>query len=150
MPICHQTAEAGAQLHFVVERISFSKWGEGRGEMGLPKPLGPYQVSFQEFELRRFQGAHSGVQNGGVSDDRNGKSDGATTLPGAQGAPLIRIFYPTTAKTRWSLLDVKTRSWVPNLMYVYGFVSKAVAPTSALRRSLVNILSCKPLSFSNY
>lgn len=109
--------------------------------MGLPKALGPYGVSFVDFELRRTAAAaaaevksagvvENGVRNGG------GSAEGGM-LPSAEGAPLMRIFYPTASKKTFSLLDVKHRSWLPNANYLMGFLSRAVSPSTAARRAFV-------------
>ncbi|KAG0575776.1 hypothetical protein KC19_5G030000 [Ceratodon purpureus] len=106
--------------------------------MGLPKALGPYGVSFVEFELRRTAPAvQKGVENG----VRSGGGAAAGTLPSAEGAPLMRIFYPTASKKTFSVLDVKNRSWLPNVNYLMGFLSRAVSPSTAARRALVWTLS---------
>lgn len=124
--------------------------------MGLPKPLGPFEVSFAEFELRRTQ-ATSGqgqTQNGSGSGIGNGNANGnanteAGKVASAEGAPIMRIFYPTGSKSGKSLLDRKVRSWVPNVNYMWGFLSRAILPKSQLRRSLVWMLTCKSLGYSS-
>lgn len=105
--------------------------------MGLPKGLGPYGVSFVEFELRRSSepGAqHSQAENGA-------HQNGGGKLTSAEGAPMMRIFYPTASKKTFSLLDVRNRSWLPNVDYLMGFLSRAISPSSSPRRALVWALS---------
>lgn len=125
-------------------------WGAHRqGEMGLPKPLGPFKVSFAEFELRRTK-APSGqgqAQNG----TGNGSGDANTEagmVASAEGAPIMRIFYPTASKSGTSLVDRKLRSWVPNVNYMWGFLSRAILPKSQLRRAFVWMLTCKSLGYN--
>ena len=118
--------------------------------MGLPKPLGPHGVSFVEFELRRTSpGSEPGAKEG-QQQQQNGACDGghavAGTLPSAEGAPLMRIFYPTASKKAFSLRDVRNRSWLPNVNYLMGFLSRAIVPTNFLLRALVWTLSCTPHS----
>lgn len=108
------------------------------GAMGLPKALGPFGVSFVEFELRRTApAAQAGVKSGA----RSGGGE-AGTLPSAEGAPLVRIFYPTASKKTFSVLDVKNRSWLPNVNYLMGFLSRAISPSTLTRRAFVWTLSC--------
>lgn len=110
--------------------------------MGLPKGLGPYGVSFVEFELRRSSepGAqHSQAENGA-------HQNGGEKLTSAEGAPMMRIFYPTASKKTFSLLDVRNRSWLPNVDYLVGFLSRAISPSSYPRRALVWALSCNARS----
>lgn len=117
----------------------------GLWTMGLPKALGPYGVSFVEFEHRR--NGEPGAQAGAKGGTRNGGGGGveAGKLPSAEGAPLMRIFYPTASKKTFSLLDVRNRSWLPNVDYLMGFLSRAVSPSSHLRRAFVWTLSCTSL-----
>lgn len=122
-------------------------------EMGLPKPLGPFEVSFAEFELRRTQATGSGQgqpQNGSGSENgsENANSE-AGKVASAEGAPIMRVFYPTASKSGKSLLDTKIRSWVPNVNYMWGFLSRAILPKSQLRRSFVWMLTCKSLGYSS-
>jgi hypothetical protein len=142
--------------------------------MGLPQPLGPYEVSFADFELRRteeLQPSQSGGGGGGGAAaepqqkqqqqqqlETNGiQQNGGQALPQdleetpatvavAGTAPLMRIFYPTEAKTRWSALDAKQRCWVPNYNYMWGFVAKAIPPTSFFVKICISFISCKTLS----
>lgn len=111
--------------------------------MGLPKGLGPYGVSFVEFELRRNSepGAaeHSQAENGA-------HQNGGKLLPSAEGAPMMRIFYPTASKKTFSVLDVRNRSWLPNVDYLMGFLSRVVSPSSFPRRALVWALTCNARS----
>jgi hypothetical protein len=126
-------------------------------EMGLPKPLGPFEVSFAEFELRRTSQAsggqgqpQSGRGSGNGSENANGNANSeAGKVASAEGAPIMRIFYPTASKSGKSLLDRKIRSWVPNVNYMWGFLSRAILPKSQLRRSFVWMLTCKSIGYSS-
>jgi hypothetical protein len=137
--------------------------------MGLPEPLGPYGVSFADFELRRteeLQPSRSRGGGGAAAEPRqkqqqqqqlktNGiQQNGGQALPQdleetpatvAAAAPLMRIFYPTEAKTRWSALDAKQRCWVPNYNYMWGFVSRAIPPTSFFVKICISFITCKKL-----
>jgi hypothetical protein len=101
--------------------------------MGLPKALGPYGVSFVEFELRRTAA-------------RGGEKEGHGGLPSAEGAPLMRIFYPTASKKTFSVLNVKNRSWLPNVDYLVGFLSRAISPSTSVSKAFVWTLSCTLLA----
>jgi hypothetical protein len=136
-------------------------------QMGLPEPLGPYGVSFADFELRRteeLQPSRSRGGGGAAAEPRqkqqqqqqlktNGiQQNGGQALPQdleetpatvAAAAPLMRIFYPTEAKTRWSALDAKQRCWVPNYNYMWGFVARAIPPTSFFVKICISFITCK-------
>ncbi len=141
-------------------------------QMGLPQPLGPYAVSFADFELRRteeLQPSQSGGGGGAAAEpqqkqqpqlETNGiHQNGGQALPqdleetpatvavevAAAAAPLMRIFYPTEAKTRWSAFDAKQRCWVPNYNYMWGFVARAIPPTSLFVKICISFITCKKL-----
>ena len=121
-------------------------------EMGLPKPLGPFEVSFAEFELRRTQATGGQGQPPNGSGSENGSENAnseAGKVASAEGAPIMRVFYPTASKSGKSVLDTKIRSWVPNVNYMWGFLSRAILPKSQLRRSFVWMLTCKSLGYSS-
>ncbi|KAH7296961.1 hypothetical protein KP509_26G046500 [Ceratopteris richardii] len=106
--------------------------------MGLPKPLGPYAVGFADFELRRTEGVHGGIASGSALQNN---SPDFVMLADAQGAPLIRIFYPTAHANRSSLpFDSATR-WMPSIMYTWGYVSKLIRPASPMHRLAIWILT---------
>jgi len=139
--------------------------------MGLPQPLGPYGVSFADFELRRTEELQPSQSGGGGAAaaepqqkqqhhhhlETNGiQQNGGQALPQdleetpatatvAVAAPLMRIFYPTEAKTRWSGLDAKQRCWVPNYNYMWGFVARAIPPTSFFVKICISFIACKKL-----
>jgi hypothetical protein len=139
--------------------------------MGLPQPLGPYGVSFADFELRRTEELQPSQSGGGAAAaaepqqkqqhhhhlETNGiQQNGGQALPQgleatpatvavAAAAPLMRIFYPTEAKTRWSGLDAKQRCWVPNYNYMRGFVARAIPPTSFFVKICISFIACKKL-----
>jgi hypothetical protein len=136
-------------------------------QMGLPQPLGPYGVSFADFELRRTEELQPSQSGGGAAAaepqqkqqhhhhletngiQQNGgqalRQETPATVAVAAAAPLMRIFYPTEAKTRWSGLDAKLRCWVPNYNYMWGFVSKAIPPTSFFVKICISFIACKKL-----
>ncbi|KAH9570178.1 hypothetical protein CY35_02G027700 [Sphagnum magellanicum] len=135
--------------------------------MGLPQPLGPYGVSFADFELRRTEELQPSQSGGGGAAaaepqqkqqhhhhlETNGiQQNGGQALPQdleetpatatvAVAAPLMRIFYPTEAKTRWSGLDAKQRCWVPNYNYMWGFVARAIPPTSFFVKICISFIA---------
>lgn len=110
-------------------------WVEG---MGLPQPLGPYAVAFADFELRRTEGVHGGVSTASVLQHN---SPDFVMLADAQGAPLIRIFYPTShAHQNSAPLDSSSR-WMPSIMYTWGYISKLIRPSSAFHRLAIWILT---------
>ena len=113
--------------------------------MHLPKPMGPYHVSFADFELRRTPGsAEQSEGDAGVEED---VEKGAV---GAEGAPLMRFFYPTAAEPKWSPPDTQTRRWLPHFNYTWGFFSKIIIPSSFLRRFIIWALSCMHVSLIIY
>lgn len=108
--------------------------------MHLPKPVGPYHVSFADFELRRTPGsAEQSEGDAGVEDVEKGAL-------GAEGAPLMRFFYPTAAEPKWSPPDTQTRRWLPHFNYTWGYFSKIIIPSSFLRRFIIWALSCMQVS----
>lgn len=110
--------------------------------MHLPKPVGPYHVSFADFELRRTPGsAEQSEGDAGVEDVEKGAL-------GAEGAPLMRFFYPTAAEPKWSPPDTQTRRWLPHFNYTWGYFSKVIIPSSFLRRFIIWALSCMHVSLS--
>jgi hypothetical protein len=139
--------------------------------MGLPQPLGPYGVSFADFELRRTEelqpsqsgggGGRAAVESQQKQQQQQLKTNGIqqnggqalppdleetpATVAAAAAAPLMRIFYPTEAKTRWSVLDAKQRCWVPNYNYMWGFVARAIPPTSFFVKICISFIACKKL-----
>lgn len=121
-------------------------WGEGNmGRhrlMHLPKPVGPYHVSFADFELRRTAGSAE------QSEGEAGVEDVERSALGAEGAPVMRFFYPTAAEPKWSPLDTQTRRWLPHFNYTWGFFSKIIIPSSFLRRFIICALSCMYVSLS--
>ncbi|CAM6093508.1 unnamed protein product [Calypogeia fissa] len=88
--------------------------------MGLPKPLGKYNVAFGDFELRRIN-----------------------KLPGDDTpyAPPFRVFYPTNAKQPGSWKQLGSRAWLPDLHYTWGFCCAMLAPSSALRRMILWVMA---------
>lgn len=111
--------------------------------MGLPKPLGPFAVSFVEFELRRTrENSHPGSISEVGQENCAARNEVSPAEAGLQGAPPMRIFYPTSSNSSWSVRDVKDRSWIPEVNYLRGFLCKSVPPSTQLRRGLVWGLSC--------
>lgn len=116
--------------------------------MSLPKPLGPYHVSFADFELRRSD-ENKGSRSGRAAEPeqqqikRNGVHPNAANADiKAAAAPPMRIFYPTETKTRWSPWDVKERCWIPHYNYMWGYVARAFAPSSVLSRLGISVIAC--------
>lgn len=106
--------------------------------MGLPKPLGPFAVSFVEFELRRTrENSHPGSISEVGQENCAARNEVSPAEAGLQGAPPMRIFYPTSSNSSWSVRDVKDRSWIPEVNYLRGFLCKSVPPSTQLRRGLV-------------
>lgn len=110
-------------------------WVEG---MGLPQPLGPYAVAFADFELRRTEGVHGGVSTASVLQHN---SPDFVMLADAQGAPLIRIFYPTSHAHQNSAPLESSSRWMPSIMYTWGYMSKLIRPSSAFHRLAIWILT---------
>lgn len=68
----------------------------GGRPMHLPKPVGPFHVSFADFELRPGnQGEDSSVTIHPSSDDAE------MNAFRSQNVPPMRIFYPTAAQPRY-------------------------------------------------
>ncbi len=119
-------------------------------KMSLPNPLGPYHVSFADFELRRSE-ENKGSRSGRVAEPeqqqikRNGvhpNAANADSKAAAAAAPPMRIFYPTETKTRWSPWDVKERCWIPHYNYMWGYVARAFAPSSVFSRLGISVIAC--------
>lgn len=110
--------------------------------MHLPKPVGPYHVSFADFELRRTPGSAE------QSEGDAGVEDVEKSALGAEGAPVMRFFYPTAAEPKWSPPDTQTRRWLPHFNYTWGYFSKIIIPSSFLRRFIIWALSCMYVSLS--
>jgi hypothetical protein len=119
-------------------------------KMSLPKPLGPYHVSFADFELRRSE-ENKGSRSGRAAEPeqqqikRNGvhpNAANADSKAAAAAAPPMRIFYPTETKTRWSPWDVKERCWIPHYNYMWGYVARAFAPSSVFSRLGISVIAC--------
>ncbi len=120
------------------------------GIMSLPKPLGPYHVSFADFELRRSE-ENKGSRSGRAAEPeqqqikRNGvhpNAANADSKAAAAAAPPMRIFYPTETKTRWSPWDVKERCWIPHYNYMWGYVARVFAPSSVFSRLGISVIAC--------
>ena len=127
--------------------------------MGLPKPFGPYNVAFADFELRRTTEIRSGGNlNRSPSSSREHQKNRPdfVGLADAHGAPLMRLFYPTShqtgkvSNTDFSLFFQKSRRWIPSLMYTWGYVSKLIPPSSALQRFVISILAGSLFLFNLY
>lgn len=124
-------------------RFNLDIWG-CRSRWGLP---GCHLWSLSCCALRPLAkaGAEVGTNNSHQQVNgfvRNGGGE-AGALPSAERVSLMRIFYPTASKeTNFSLLDVKNRSWLPNVNYFRGFVTRALLPSTPWRRFLGRILSC--------
>jgi hypothetical protein len=56
---------------------------------------------------------------------------------------MVRFFYPTETKPKWSFSHAQTRRWLPELRYTYGFFSKSILPSSRLRRCFLWVLACE-------
>lgn len=82
--------------------------------MALPKPLGPHNVSMADLQL-----SHNSQ---GIAD-----------------TPLMRFYYPTPGENG-SNYD-SSGCWLPHFAYAWGYASKIIAPTSAIRRFLISILA---------
>ncbi|CAK9234888.1 unnamed protein product [Sphagnum troendelagicum] len=117
--------------------------------MSLPNPLGPYHVSFADFELRRSE-ENKGSRSGRAAEPeqqqikRNGvhpNAANADSKAAAVAAPPMRIFYPTETKTRWSPWDVKERCWIPHYNYMWGYVARAFAPSSVFSRLGISVIA---------
>lgn len=106
--------------------------------MGLPRPLGPYAVGFADFELRRTEGVHGGIATASMLQNN---SPDFVMLADAQGAPLIRIFYPTSHTNRGSTPLSSACRWMPSIMYTWGYISKLIRPSSAMHRLAIWILT---------
>lgn len=120
-------------------------------KMSLPNPLGPYHVSFADFELRRSE-ENKGSRSGRAAEPeqqqikRNGVhpnvANADSKAAAAAAAPPMRIFYPTETKTRWSPWDVKERCWIPHYNYMWGYVARAFAPSSVFSRLGISVIAC--------
>ncbi|KAI5084595.1 hypothetical protein GOP47_0000764 [Adiantum capillus-veneris] len=106
--------------------------------MGLPRPLGPYAVGFADFELRRTEGVHGGIATATLLQHN---SPDFVMLADAQGAPLIRIFYPTSRANRGSTPLSSASRWMPSIMYTWGYISKLIRPSSSMHRLAIWILT---------
>ncbi|MCO5586450.1 hypothetical protein L7F22_040390 [Adiantum nelumboides] len=106
--------------------------------MGLPRPLGPYAVGFADFELRRTEGVHGGIATASILQHN---SPDFVMLADAQGAPLIRIFYPTSHANRGSTPLSSACRWMPSIMYTWGYISKLIRPSSTMHRLAIWILT---------
>ncbi|KAG0593326.1 hypothetical protein KC19_1G321500 [Ceratodon purpureus] len=102
--------------------------------MHLPKPVGPYHVSFADFELRP-----SGDDECVSSHPSDVEKDDSLKL---EGVPPMRFFYPTAAEPRWRLGETQSRRWLPHFNYTWGYFSKVIQPSSFLRRLAIWTLSC--------
>eukprot|EP00897_Mesotaenium_endlicherianum_P007141 jgi/Mesen1/6455/ME000033S05740 len=112
--------------------------------MGLPKPLGPYHVSFGDYELKRNidlrslseqsdDNVKATSQNSRIEPETGGVEE-ETSLP---PAPLFRIYYPTAkAPSSWSWGQVTGRRWLPSVHYAYGHLCMLFRPTTWGKRAL--------------
>lgn len=109
--------------------------------MGLPRPLGPFPVAFADFELRRTEGTHGGIVAASASSTPQHHSPDFVRLADAQGAPLVRIFYPTsdTSHSSWNFSG--SNRWMPSIMYTWGYLSKLIPPSSFMSRFAIWILA---------
>lgn len=135
------------------------------GFLDLPKPLGVFHVAFADFELRTYA-SDSDVKAGGDAPSRRGavsevhddddddverkereeEEDEETCARRVEiscRTPMVRLFYPTETKPKWSFSHAQTRRWLPELRYTYGFFSKSILPTSWLRRCFLWVLACE-------
>ncbi|KAH9574960.1 hypothetical protein CY35_01G087500 [Sphagnum magellanicum] len=130
------------------------------GFLDLPKPLGVFHVAFADFELRTFAsdsdvkvGADA-TRRGAVSEvhddddverkacDEEDEETGGGRVEISCRTPMVRFFYPTETKPKWSFSHAHTRRWLPELRYTYGFFSRSILPTSWLRRCFLWVLAC--------
>jgi hypothetical protein len=132
------------------------------GFLDLPKPLGVFDVAFADFELRTCasdsdvkvgaaatrRGAVSEVHDDDDDDDverrecdEEDEETGAGRVEISCRTPMVRFFYPTETKPKWSFSHAQTRRWLPELRYTYGFFSRSIPPTSWLRRCLLWVLA---------
>ncbi|KAL3688577.1 hypothetical protein R1sor_014886 [Riccia sorocarpa] len=88
--------------------------------MGLPKPLGRYNVGFGDFDLRRI-------------DDK--------PLSEVPSCPPFRIYYPTSAKPPAAWSGRCSRAWFPEFAYSWGLCSTVVRPTSGVRRVALGLFA---------
>lgn len=105
----------------------------GGRPMHLPKPLGPYHVSFADFELRRRIGEESVAVH---------PSDPEKNELNLDNVPPMRFFYPTGEDPKWHLSDTQARRWLPHFNYTWGYFSKIILPSSCLRRFAIWVLTC--------
>ncbi|CAK9191998.1 unnamed protein product [Sphagnum troendelagicum] len=130
------------------------------GFLDLPKPLGVFHVAFADFELRTYASdsdvkvGAAATRRGAVSEvrddddverkecDEEDEETGAGRVEIACRTPMVRLFYPTETKPKWSFSHAQTRRWLPELRYTYGFFSKGILPTSRLRRCFLWVIAC--------
>jgi len=130
------------------------------GFLDLPKPLGVYHVAFADFELRTYASdsdvkvGAAATRRGAVSEvrddddverkecDEEDEETGAGRVEISCRTPMVRLFYPTETKPKWSFSHAQTRRWLPELRYTYGFFSKGILPTSRLRRCFLWVVAC--------
>lgn len=131
------------------------------GFLDLPKPLGVYHVAFADFELRTYASdsdvkvGAAATRRGAVSEvrddddverkecDEEDEETGAGRVEISCRTPMVRLFYPTETKPKWSFSHAQTRRWLPELRYTYGFFSKGILPTSRLRRCFLWVVACE-------
>ncbi|GJP77634.1 hypothetical protein CLOP_g7993 [Closterium sp. NIES-67] len=95
--------------------------------MVLPKPLGPFHVSYGDFELR-------GSRDAGESESRAGGDHGHVH------PPLFRVYYPTDGNAV-ERSEVERSAWLPHVAYLYGYLCAIVPPFSLLTSILTWLLS---------
>ncbi|CAI5516576.1 unnamed protein product [Closterium sp. Naga37s-1] len=99
--------------------------------MVLPEPLGPFHVSYGDFELRRSKApAELSAGNGG---------HGHHVHP-----PLFRVYYPTDGNAE-ERREVERSAWLPHVAYLYGYICAMIPPFSFFASILTWLLSREPL-----
>ncbi|CAI5507713.1 unnamed protein product, partial [Closterium sp. Naga37s-1] len=95
--------------------------------MVLPEPLGPFHVSYGDFELRRSKApAEPSAGNGG---------HGHHVHP-----PLFRVYYPTDGNAE-ERREVERSAWLPHVAYLYGYICAMIPPFSFFASILTWLLS---------
>ncbi|CAI7880849.1 unnamed protein product [Closterium sp. NIES-54] len=95
--------------------------------MVLPEPLGPFHVSYGDFELRRSKApAEPSAGNGG---------HGHHVHP-----PLFRVYYPTDGNAE-ERREVERSAWLPHVAYLYGYICSMIPPFSFFASILTWLLS---------
>ncbi|CAI5467668.1 unnamed protein product [Closterium sp. Yama58-4] len=97
--------------------------------MVLPEPLGPFHVSYGDFELRRSKApAESSAGN-------YERGHGNHVHP-----PLFRVYYPTDGNAE-ERREVERSAWLPHVAYLYGYICAMVPPFSFFASILTWLLS---------